>query len=286
MFSKVNEMFGNIIKVTPSSKVVGDMALFMVQNNLTDADIYERGEEIDFPQSVIDVADEFIGQPYQGLPKKIQEIILKDRQPIQVRPGELLEPIDFEKEKLLLEEKIKQNVTMLDVLAYVLYPDVFLDYKKYYDQYSDLSVLDTETFFYGMGLGEEIEVEIEEGKTLFIKLVSISEVQDDGTRVIYFELNGQPREIIVEDLNVEAKVLSKPKADLENKYHVGATMPGTVIELLCNEGMEVAKGESLIITEAMKMETVIKAPVAGKIKAIYVGKGESIHTNDLLIEIE
>lgn len=286
MFARVNEMFGDIVKVTPSSKVVGDLALFMVQNDLTEQDIYERGEQIDFPQSVIEFMEGYIGQPYQGFPKKLQKIILKDRQPIDQRPGEFLEPINFSEVKEKLSEKIDREVTTLDALAYVLYPDVFIDYVKHYEKYSDLSVLDTSTFFYGMGLGEEIEVEIEEGKTLFIKLVSISEVQDDGTRVIYFELNGQPREIIVEDLNVEAKVLSKPKADLENKYHVGATMPGTVIELLCNEGMEVAKGESLIITEAMKMETVIKAPVAGKIKAIYVGKGESIHTNDLLIEIE
>jgi len=286
MFSQVNKMFGDIVKVTPSSKIVGDLALFMVQNNLTEEDIYERGEQIDFPQSVIEFFEGYIGQPYQGFPKKLQQIILKGRQPIKTRPGELLEPIDFEQVKKTLSEKTGRDVTMIDVLAYVLYPDVYLEYESNFEQYSDLSVLDTVTFFYGMGLGEEIEVEIEEGKTLFVKLVSISEVQDDGTRVIYFELNGQPREVIVQDLNVEAKVLNKPKADPENKKHIGATMPGTVIDIICKTGMEVNKGESLIITEAMKMETVIKAPIDGIIKDIYVNKGESIHTDDLLIEIE
>lgn len=286
MFSQVNIMFGNIIKVTPSSKIVGDLALFMVQNNLTEQDIYEHGDQIDFPQSVIEFFEGYIGQPYQGFPKKIQQIILKGRQPIESRPGELLEPIDFEQVKQVLSQKTDRDVTLLDVLAYVLYPDVYLEYESNFEQYSDLSVLDTVTFFYGMGLGEEIEVEIEEGKTLFVKLVSISEVQDDGTRFIYFELNGQPREVIVQDLNVEAKVLSKPKADPENKKHIGATMPGTVIDIICKHGMEVNKGESLIITEAMKMETVIKAPADGIIKEIHVSKGDSIHTDDLLIEIE
>ena len=286
MFRTVNDMFGDIVKVTPSSKVVGDMALFMVQNNLTEQDIYERGEFIDFPASVIEFFQGDIGQPYGGFPEKLQQIILKGREKITVRPGELLEPVDFELLKKELEKKMERTPTNQDLIAYALYPDVFTTYHNFTTRFADVSVLDTPTYFYGMRLGEQIEVEIERGKTLFIKLVSISEPRSDGTRVIYFELNGQSREIIIKDKNIKSAVEELPKADKNNPKHIGATMPGTVIKTHCKPGDKVEKGDYLLITEAMKMETTIQAPFKGVIKKVYVKDGSAISVNDLLVEFE
>lgn len=286
MFSRVNDMFGDIVKVTPSSKVVGDMALFMVQNNLTEDDIYERGESIDFPDSVIEFIQGYIGQPYQGFPKELQRIILKGREAIKIRPGELLDPVDFTQLKETMFKTLDRQVTSFDLISAALYPKVFMDYNKFYETYGDMSTLNTPTFFYGMELGEEIEVEIEQGKTLIVKLVSISEPKDDGTRVIYFELNGQSREVVVKDKNIESKLVKKPEADSNNEKHLGATMPGTVIEVIASPGERVNKGDHLVITEAMKMETTVQAPFAGVIKNVHVKNGETIATNDLLIEFE
>ncbi|SET29609.1 pyruvate carboxylase [Oceanobacillus limi] len=286
MFRRVNDMFGDIVKVTPSSKVVGDMTLFMVQNNLTEEDIYEKGESIDFPDSVIELAEGLLGQPYQGFPKELQRIILKGKKPVTVRPGELMEPIDFNQLKERLFKTLDRQVTSFDMIAYALYPKVFMDYHKFYETYGDLSVLDTPTFFYGMEIGEVIEVEIEQGKTLIVKLVSISEPRNDGTRVVYFELNGQSRQVVVKDEGVQSQVETKPKVDKLNEKHIGATMPGTVVKVICEEGQNVQKGDHLLITEAMKMETTVQAPFAGTIQSIYVKDGEAIGVDDLLIEFK
>ncbi|NLI67485.1 MAG: pyruvate carboxylase [Bacilli bacterium] len=286
MYRTVNDMFGDIVKVTPSSKVVGDMALFMVQNDLTVEDIYEKGQFIDFPQSVIEFFRGEIGQPYGGFPEKLQEIILKGREKIEGRPGALLEPVDFEELKKELYKKLGREITSFDVISYALYPDVYMTYQNFTKDYYDVSVLDTPTYFYGMRLGEKIEVEIERGKTLFIELVSISEPRSDGTRVVYFEMNGQLREIIIRDKNIKSDVVSLPKADPENSKHIGATMPGTVTKILCKEGDKVERGDHLLITEAMKMETTIQAPFKGVIKKIHVSEGTAIETNDLLLEFE
>lgn len=286
MFRKVNDMFGDIVKVTPSSKVIGDMTLFMVQNDLSEADIYEKGHSIDFPDSVIEFAQGYIGQPYQGFPEKLQKIILKDREAITVRPGELLEPIDFDGLRDELFKSLDRQVTSFDLIAYALYPKVFMDYHHFCESYGDMSVLDTPTFFYGMNLGEEIEVEIEKGKTLIVRLVSISEPKEDGTRVFYFELNGQSREIRVKDNSIESLISTRPKVDKSNDKQIGATMPGTVLAVNCSKGDSVAKGDHLLTTEAMKMETTIQAPYEGVIKAIHVKDGDSIEVNDLLIEFE
>ncbi|WP_342470787.1 pyruvate carboxylase [Ureibacillus sp. FSL K6-3587] len=286
MYSRVNLMFGDIVKVTPSSKVVGDMALFMVQNDLDEENIFERGKTLDFPDSVIEFFQGYLGQPYGGFPEKLQKLILKDRKPITVRPGELLEPVDFSKLAVELEEKVGFKPTEKDLIAYALYPKVFEEYAKVRAQYGDISVLDTPTFLYGLRLGEEIEVEIEKGKTLIIKLVSIGEPQHDGTRVIYFEINGQPREIIVQDMTVEVKGNKAVKADPSNPNQIGATMPGTILKVVVSKGSPVKRGDHLLITEAMKMETTVQAPKDGVVKEIYVKEGDSISTGDLLIEIE
>ncbi|WLR52195.1 pyruvate carboxylase [Bacillus tianshenii] len=285
MYRRVNMMFGDVVKVTPSSKVVGDMALYMVQNDLTEDDVYENGESLDFPDSVVEFFQGYLGQPYEGFPKELQRIVLKGREPITVRPGELLEPINFKELQDTLYNTLNRQVTSHDLISYGLYPKVYMDYQNFYETYGDMSTLDTPTFFYGMRLGEEIEVEIEQGKTLIVKLVSIGHAQPDGTRVVYFEFNGQPREIIVNDKNVQTSVDVRPKADKGNPNHLGASMPGTVIKVITEKGEKVKKGDHLIITEAMKMETTVQAPFDGTIKDIHVSNGDAIQTGDLLIEL-
>ncbi|MFS0874456.1 pyruvate carboxylase [Solibacillus isronensis] len=286
MYSRVNLMFGDIVKVTPSSKVVGDMALFMVQNDLTEDNIVERGQTIDFPESVIEFFQGYLGQPHGGFPVEIQKVVLKDRTPITVRPGELLPPVDFDQLTAELTEKCGRAPSKQDVLAYALYPKVFEQYIDAVNAFGDVSVLDTPTFFYGLKIGEEIEVEIEKGKTLIVKLVSIGEPQHDGTRIIYFELNGQSRELVIQDLTVEVDGSIALKADPSNPNQIGATMPGTVLKVVVNKGSTVKRGEHLLITEAMKMETTVQAPKDGIVKEIYAKAGDAISTGDLLIELE
>ncbi|WP_041073813.1 pyruvate carboxylase [Bacillus sp. OxB-1] len=286
MYSRVNLLFGDVVKVTPSSKVVGDMALFMVQNDLDEESVLLRGKSIDFPESVIEFFEGYIGQPYGGFPKELQEVVLKGREPITVRPGELLEEEDFDKIRAELNEKLERPVTSHEMLAHALYPKVFEEYCATHQMFGDVSVLSTPEFLYGMRLGEEIEVEIEKGKTLIIKLVSIGEPQSDGTRVIYFELNGQPREVIIEDMSIESDTVKKQKADPQNESHIAATMPGTVLKVAVSKGTKVRRGEHMLITEAMKMETTIQAPFDGVVKDIHVSAGESIATGDLLIELD
>lgn len=286
MYRTVNDMFGDVVKVTPSSKIVGDMALFMVQNNLTEKDIYEKGNSLDFPDSVVEFFQGYLGQPYQGFPKQLQEIILKGKEAISGRPGESLPPVNFEEVKKELFTKLNRQVTDFDLLSYAIYPKVYVDHQRFYEQFGDVSVLDTPTFLYGLRLGEEIEIEIERGKTLIVKLVSIGEAQKDGTRVIYFELNGQPREVVIKDQNIETTVVAKTKADKDNANHIGATMPGTVVKTLVENGDKVKKGDHLMITEAMKMETTVQAPFSGVVTRVHVQNGEAIQTGDLLIELK
>lgn len=286
MYSRVNLLFGDVVKVTPSSKVVGDMALFMVQNELDEETVLVRGKVIDFPESVLEFFEGYIGQPHGGFPKELQKVILKDREAITVRPGELLEDVDFEKLNVELGALLKRLVTSEEVLSHVLYPKVFEDYTTTNKEFGDVSVIDTPEYLYGLRLGEEIEIEIEKGKTLVVKLVSISEPKSDATRVMYYELNGQPREVIVDDVNVESDVVRKITADPTNNKHIATTMPGTVLKVAVVEGAKVKRGEHLLITEAMKMETTIQAPFDGVVKRIYATAGESIATGDLLIEME
>lgn len=284
MYRRVNLLFGDIVKVTPSSKVVGDMALFMVQNDLSEEDVLTRGQTIDFPDSVIELFAGYLGQPEGGFPKQLQQVILKGKQPITVRPGELLEAVDFTDLAKQLATETGIVPTEQDTMAYALYPKVFTEYQAAYERFGDISCLDTPTFFYGMKIGEEISVEIEKGKTLFIKLLSVDEPAVDGTRHVNFELNGQSRSVKVKDERVKSNVKAVPKADVKNKHHVGATMPGTVLNVLVDVGTEVKQGDQLMITEAMKMETTLQAPMNGLVKAIPVKNGDTIEVNDLLIE--
>lgn len=285
MYTRVNHMFGDIVKVTPSSKVVGDMALYMVQNNLTEEDVLQRGEGLNFPDSVVELFQGYIGQPYGGFPSLLQKVILKGKKPLDKRPGELLKEVDFKALKVELTKMVHREPTDLEIISYALYPLVFLEYMKTVDKFGNISVLDTVTFIHGMSFGEKIEVEIEKGKTLIVKLVTIGQPQADGTRVVYFELNGQQREVVIKDESIKSTIKEKLKADPKNDTHIAASMPGTVIKVLVEEGGLVKKGDHLMITEAMKMETTVQATFTGFVKGVYVSDGEAIKTGDLLIEI-
>lgn len=286
MYQTVNMMFGDIVKVTPSSKVVGDMALFMVQNELTEEDIYDRGDELSYPESVVSFFQGELGQPVGGFPEKLQQIILQGRPAMSERPGKYAEPVDFEKVKKELQELIGFEPSKTDVLSYLMYPQVFLDYQKTYEQFADVTLLDTPTFFSGMRLGETINVQIEKGKTLIIRLDEIGEADIEGNRTLFFNLNGQRREIVVKDASIKSAVQTKRKVEPTNREQIGATMTGSVLKVLVKKGDHVEKGQPLLITEAMKMETSIDARFAGEVSHLYVEEGESISSGDLLIEVK
>lgn len=284
MYHTVSMMFGDIIKVTPSSKVVGDMALFMVQNNLTEQDVYDKGDVLDFPQSVVEFFEGRIGIPYQGFPEKLQKIVLKGKKPLTERPGKSLAPVDF--------EAIRQKLTDAgykhedeDINAYCQYPKVFKDFNETVKKYGDVSVLDTSTFFFGMKKNEEVHVEIEEGKDLIITLINISDPDDSGVRTITFMFNGAEREIQVQDKSVDMKTVTRRKADPDKAGDIGATLSGSVVKILVTKGQKVKKGEPLVVTEAMKMETTITSPIDGTVGEIYATKGQAIISGDCLLEV-
>jgi pyruvate carboxylase len=258
----------------------------MVQNNLLEADVLTKGDSIDFPDSVVELFQGYLGQPHQGFPERLQNVILKGKKPLEVRPGELLPEINFSDLKGELGKEIGRNISDIDLISYALYPKIYKEYLNTVEQYGNLSFLDTPTFLYGLRLGEEIEVEIETGKTLIVKLVSIGQPQADGTRVVYFELNGQPREVNIKDESIKASVLTRVKADPKNETHISATMPGTVVKVLVEKGERVERGDHLLITEAMKMETTVQAPYSGVIKEIHVKNEDAIQTGDLLLELD
>ncbi|WP_137597951.1 pyruvate carboxylase [Paucilactobacillus kaifaensis] len=285
MYRQVNLMFGDIIKVTPSSKVVGDMALFMVQHELTPQDIEEHGDQLDFPDSVIDFFMGDLGQPTGGFPKKLQQIILKGKQPLTVRPGSLAKSVDFTAVEQELTEKLGHQATQDEVISYVLYPKVFMDYTAMQVQYGPVTLLDTPTFFQGMRLGERVDIELSSGNSMIVSLNEIGEPDEDGQRTLYFDINGHAREIRISDLSVHKTVSKKRKAEPSKTGEIGATMSGSVLKVIVNKGDQVTKGDPIVVTEAMKMETTIQAPIDGTVAKIYVEAGDVIDNNDLLIEI-
>ena len=285
MYHRVSMMLGDIIKVTPSSKIVGDMTLFMVQNDLSEEEVYAKGDTLDFPTSVVEFFEGRLGEPYQGFPKKLQQIVLKGRKPIVGRPGASLPSVDFEAVRKTLAE-LGAPTTDEAISSYCLYPKVFTDWAERANLYGDVSVLDTPTFFFGMKPGEEIKVEIERGKMLVIKLLHIGEANESGMRTISFEFNGLPREIDIKDKNVKATNVSRKKADKANPGEIGATLSGSVVKLLVEKGQAVTKGAPMIVTEAMKMETTIAAPISGIVSQIHVAPGSRIESGDCLLEIE
>lgn len=283
MYHQVNLLFGDIIKVTPSSKVVGDMAIFLVKNNLQPEDVFTKGEELTFPASVVGLFKGMIGQPYGGFPEKLQKIILKGEEPITCRPGELLEPVDFEAERAALREKVGHRVDDKALLSHILYPNVYPDFDRHRRTCSDTSVIPTPVFFYGLEPGQETSVEIEPGKTLIIKLNAIGALHDDGTRQVFFELNGLARQVTVRDQGAAVDEKVRPKADSGNPKHVGAPMPGKLLKVSVKVGDEVKVGDILMVTEAMKLETNIKAKADGAIAEVKFQEGETVEKGDLLI---
>ncbi|MCC6263645.1 MAG: pyruvate carboxylase, partial [Bryobacterales bacterium] len=287
-YAEVNMLFGDIVKVTPSSKVVGDMALFLVGHGMKVREFarLEPDHNLTLPNSVVDMFKGSLGEPQGGWPKKIQKVILKGEKPMRGRPGANLPPADFEETRTLLEKKTGQKVPRTDVLSYLLYPDVYLKFIKARQQYSTLEVLPTPQFFYGMKPGEEVAIDLEEGKMLIVKLLTVGEPHPDGLRTIFFELNGLPREVDVRDSSLEVKEEARPKADPNNEGHVGAPIPGMVSAITVELNQTVAKGEKLLVMEAMKMQTTVYAPRAGRITARYVSNGSQVEAKDLMMVIE
>ncbi|MBF7023938.1 pyruvate carboxylase [Staphylococcus kloosii] len=286
MYRRVNFLFGDIVKVTPSSKIVGDMALYMVQNDLDEETVLKDGYKLDFPESVVSFFKGDIGQPVDGFNKELQKVVLKGETPLEDRPGEYLDPVDFESVRKELEEKQLKEVTEQDIISYVLYPKVYEQYITTQEQYGNVSLLDTPTFFFGMRNNETVEIEIDTGKRLIITLKAITEPDEKGVRTIFFDMNGQARRIYIQDENVKANASVKPKADKLNPNHIGAQMPGSVTEVKIAEGENVKSGQALLITEAMKMETTVQAPFDGVVTKLTVQSGDAIESGDLLIEIE
>ncbi|TXT18305.1 MAG: pyruvate carboxylase, partial [Planctomycetota bacterium] len=269
-YAQVNLMVGDIVKVTPSSKAVGDMALFMVANKLTPEVILDAGRELAFPESIIELLSGAMGFPESGFPDRIQQIILRDRKPFTTRPGETLPPANFDKIGDSLKGTLKREPTNREKLSSVLYPKVFDDFSKHVAQYSDTSIFPTPVFFFGMNTGEEISIDIESGKTLIIKYLTMSEPHADGSRNVFFELNGQPRDVTIIDRSLEPTEKHAVKADPADAKQVGASMPGMVVTVAIQPGDSVKKGQKLLTVEAMKMETTISAERDGKIADVLV----------------
>ncbi|MEN8891293.1 MAG: pyruvate carboxylase [Planktotalea arctica] len=286
-YADVNQMFGDIVKVTPSSKVVGDMALMMVSQGLTRADVEDPETDVAFPDSVVDMMRGNLGQPPGGFPAGIAQKVLKGDVPNVERPGKHLAPVDLEGERLKLSELLDgREIDDEDLNGYLMYPKVFLDYMGRHRMYGPVRTLPTRTFFYGMESGEEITAEIDPGKTLEIRLQAVGETLDDGDVKVFFELNGQPRVIRVPNRTVKAATAARPKADIANDNHVGAPMPGVVATVAAVAGATVKEGDLLLTIEAMKMETGIHAERDAVVKAVHVTAGAQIDAKDLLVEFE
>ena len=286
-YAEVNLLFGDIVKVTPSSKVVGDMALFLVSRGIKTADVLnlEPGS-MPFPASVVDMLAGELGQPPGGWPKELQKIVLGERKPRRGRPGANLPPVDLEKEKETLHKKLKIEVSDAALYSHLMYPEVFADFAKFQTVFGDVSAVPTRTFLYGLSPNEEIAVDIEEGKTLFLKLIHVGEPDRDGLRTITFELNGRPRETRVADKSIAAPARLRAKADPADALQVGAPIPGLITALAVSVGAKVAKGDKLLTLEAMKMQTTLYAAVPGLVKEVLVAVGDTVESKDLLLKLQ
>lgn len=285
-YREANLALGDIVKVTPSSKAVGDLALFMVKNELNRENLVSRGGALSFPESVVQMLSGYMGQPPGGWPPELQRAVLKSREAIEVRPGELLAPIDFEARATDLGQKLEREVTRREVLSEILFPGSMADLSNHQEEFSDTSVMDTLTFFYGLRQGEETSVEIEPGKLLIIKLINVGDPNPDATRDVLFELNGQAREVRVPDTRAKTSGVRRPRAAKGDPNQLPASMPGKVLKVLVSPGDKVSKGMQLVVTEAMKMETVLSAPLVGRVKDVLVRPGDQVETGDLLLVLE
>jgi pyruvate carboxylase len=282
-YATVNRMFGDIVKVTPTSKVVGDMALMMVTGGLTEADVLNPAKEIAFPDSVVSLFRGELGQPPGGFPEALQRKVLKGGAPLTARPGATMPPADLEAERAAAAAKTGQPIDDRQLASYLMYPKVFTDYAQHRKTYGEVSVLSTPVFFHGLLQGEETGVELEPGKALLIRYLATGEADEEGRRAVFFELNGQPRTIKVADRKVAPARAAHPKAEDGNAAHVGAPMPGLVTGILVQLGQTVEAGDALVSLEAMKMETTVRAERAGVVERIVAIQGRSVETKDLLL---
>ena len=284
-YRKVDKMLGGITKVTPSSKMVGDLAIFMTQNDLTPENIIEKGKDLAFPDSAVTYFSGMMGQPAWGFPKDLQEVVLKGKKAITCRPGELLEPVDFDNLRREIAT-FHTDQTWRSVLSYGLYPKVYKDFCKNREQYGYIMRLGSHVFFHGLTIGETNQVNVADGNTLVIKYLGLGEVDKEGMRTVSFELNGIRREVKVPDPEAQKHIVKVPMADPENKSEIGASIPGAVAQIYVKVGDVVEEGQTVITIEAMKMETATSARMAGTVKEICVNEGDTVKGGQLLMRIE
>jgi pyruvate carboxylase len=282
-YRAANDLFGDIVKVTPSSKVVGDLALMMVSQGISAEAVLDPNTDVAFPASVIDMLKGDLGQPPGGWPPAFQKKALKGEAPITARPGSLLPPADLAAVKADAEKKIGRALSPFELASYMMYPKVFTDFALTIERYGPVEVLPTLTFFYGMAVGEEVTIEIERGKTLVVRLQAIGDTDEEGQVKVFFELNGQPRIVKLPNRAVAAKVVARRKAEDGNDAHVAAPMPGSVSSVAIKTGAKIKAGDVLLTLEAMKMETVLHAPRDGEVKEVLVTPGAQIDAKDLLV---
>ncbi|KAF8316749.1 pyruvate carboxylase [Clavulina sp. PMI_390] len=284
-YIEANELCGNIVKVTPSSKVVGDFAQWMTSNNYSKEDVLANAANVDFPASVIEFFQGYLGQPVGGFPEPLRTQIIRDKPRIDGRPGATMAPIDFRKVKADLRAKFGKHITDADVSSYIMFPKVFEEYQGFVQKYGDLSVLSTRWFLGKPKIGEEMHIAIEKGKMLIIKVLAISNVNENtGTRDVWFEVNGESRAVAVEDKSAAIETVKREKASAD-PGSVGAPMSGVVVEVRVKEGQEVMKGDVLCVQSAMKMESAVSAPVSGHVKRVMVKEGDSLSQGDLVVEL-
>jgi len=292
-YAEVNQIFGDIVKVTPSSKVVGDMALFLFSKGIKTADLVnlEPGAT-PFPESVLDMLSGGLGWPTGGFPENVQRVVLGEKRFKEAQAafkagkvGNRAEPVNLDKLRRELTDKLKRDATEDDVFSHLMYPQVFADFAKHLREFSDVSVLPTPAFYYGLRRGEEISAEIEPGKTLVIRLVNVGEPDKDGRRTVTFELNGMTREAFITDKKVAPQTKTRPKADLADPLQVGAPIPGLVASIAVSVGQKVTKGDKLLMMEAMKMQTTVTAPADGVVAELLCALGETVESKDLLVRL-
>ena len=285
MYKTVNDMLGDPVKVTPSSKVVGDLAIFMVQNDLTPENIVQRGEALAFPDSVVSYFKGMMGQPAWGFPADLQKVVLKGEQPITCRPGALLPPVDFDQLRHEVEQ-FRDDPEKKDLISYAMYPKVYEDFCRHRKEYGYITRMGSHVFFNGMALGETNKINIEDGKTLVIKYLGLGDRNSDGTINVQFELNGMRREVTVRDPHASEQTRQATLADESDPLQVGTSIPGMVSKLCVKQGDKVEKDQVLAVIEAMKMETAITARTAGTVKTVRVKEGQPVKARELLMVLE
>jgi pyruvate carboxylase len=285
-YADVNQLLGDIVKVTPTSKAVGDLALLLVTNGMHASELLSDSRELAFPESVLDLVAGRMGQPPGGFPADVVKRIVRDGKTVSGRPGESMPPADFKAAEAKAAEILGRTASPREVLSWLLYPRVFQDFAHHVAKYGDVSVLPTPAFLEGPKPGEELAVSIETGKTLVIRLLTVGEPHADGTRTVFFELNGQPRSVTVADKSLEAKVQRRPKAVVGDAREVGAPMPGLIVTVAVRPGDKVSRGQKLLSLEAMKMETTVYAERDGKVAEVLVAPGTPVEAGELVIRYE